>query len=576
MAALSRTGIHCGLLLWLIPLAVQADAIMRSEAMFAETIAEIYVDDDTVVMELEIGANDLPAFRNLLPDSVYQDMGYGEASQSDRLKLFSEQDIVFVTNGGTRLTGQLTEIGPAERLRRDSVTGEPLTATEGVAVVRARLVYELEGHPETLSFGAGATMGRASIGYVLYHKAIAVNDFRYLTGAQELHLDWSDPWYSSFRARALRRSYFAPMSGFIYVEPYEVRKEIILRPKDLQYWLDLGLEGKKIIPAGDQAELKRRVGEFLRSHHEVLIDGVAIEPELARINFLERTLKSSRVIDPPVDLDIDAAILGAIFVYPTVEPLPQKVTMRWDLFNDRIQQVPGSAVDQAGPMPSFLDPEYPLLEWENFLKQPILPTLTELQAPPSEAQRMAVYLRWVLLALTAWLGWRWYASRSASSQPPRAGLTAMSGAILTGITFWVGSMGTLSQEASAQLVGDLLHNVYRAFDFRDENRIYDVLDRSVEGELLTDIYLETRRGLELESQGGARAKVKNIEIIELSTDMAGDGVLQADVTWRVDGSVGHWGHVHQRQNQYEARLTIAPVEGSWKLTELEILSEERI
>ena len=81
----------------------------------------------------------------------------------------------------------------------------------------------------------------ASVGFVVYHEGIAVNDFRYLGPSQTLHLDWSDPWYSRFERRSLRRQYFAPMSGFLYVETYEVRKEIIARPLDLQAWVDLGL-----------------------------------------------------------------------------------------------------------------------------------------------------------------------------------------------------------------------------------------------------------------------------------------------------------------------------------------------
>jgi hypothetical protein len=250
--------------------------------------------------------------------------------------------------------------------------------------------------------------------------------------------------------------------------------------------------------------------------------------------------------------------------------------MEWDLFDDRIQQVPVSAVDQAGSMPSLLETAYPVLEWQNFLTQPKLPTLTELRAPPSEAQVMARYVRWLLLILTAVLVWHWFTGRSAGATTGRAGLTAVSAVILTGVAFGLGSAVILPKDASADLVGGLLHNIYRAFDYRDESQIYDVLDQSVTGELLTDIYLETRRGLELESQGGARAKVQNIELIDLSTDMGGNGVLQADVTWQVDGSVGHWGHVHQRQNQYEARMTIAPVDANWKLTELEIVSEERL
>jgi hypothetical protein len=40
--------------------------------------------------------------------------------------------------------------------------------------------------------------------------------------------------------------------------------------------------------------------------------------------------------------------------------------------------------------------------------------------------------------------------------------------------------------------------------------------------------------------------------------------------------VGHWGHVHQRSNGYQAELEIAPVDGVWKLTGLEIIDEQRL
>ena len=42
------------------------------------------------------------------------------------------------------------------------------------------------------------------------------------------------------------------------------------------------------------------------------------------------------------------------------------------------------------------------------------------------------------------------------------------------------------------------------------------------------------------------------------------------------GTVGHWGHVHTRKNQYEALVTVEPVEGHWKITGLELLEEKRV
>ena len=134
----------------------------------------------------------------------------------------------------------------------------------------------------------------------------------------------------------------------------------------------------------------------------------------------------------------------------------------------------------------------------------------------------------------------------------------------------------LSQERAHTVVASLLHNIYRAFDFRAEGQIYDVLARSVEGELLETLYLETRRSLELQSQGGARAKVKEVELVEIEAESAAGGAFTARATWHVGGSVGHWGHLHQRRNRYRAELRVLPKDGAWKLVRMKVLEEERL
>ena len=134
----------------------------------------------------------------------------------------------------------------------------------------------------------------------------------------------------------------------------------------------------------------------------------------------------------------------------------------------------------------------------------------------------------------------------------------------------------MNEERLTQLVGDLLHNVYRAFDYRGEEVIYDVLEKSVSGELLTDIYLETQKGLELENQGGARVKVKSTEVSDASLVGRVGNRLTIASNWNVSGSIGHWGHVHQRTNGYRANLEVSEIDGVWKLTGLEILEEQRL
>jgi hypothetical protein len=185
--------------------------------------------------------------------------------------------------------------------------------------------------------------------------------------------------------------------------------------------------------------------------------------------------------------------------------------------------------------------------------------------------------RWALLPLgLVFAGLIGLRGRRGGMRPIPAALAASTAALAGVLAFIVGGAAALSSEVSGEVVEGVLHNIYRAFDYRSEEQVYDILGRSVEGDLLEEIYLETRRGLELTNQGGARARVKQIELTEISAHAGEDGAFVARATWNVFGSVGHWGHIHSRSNRYEAELEIAPSNGVWKLSNLEILDEERL
>jgi hypothetical protein len=564
------------LMLLALPVTALADALIVSQAMFASTIAEYFVEDDQVRVELEIGINDLAAFRNLLPDTIYQEMGYPPEPLENRLKLLFERDLAIYSNDAP-LRGYVKKMGPETRIRRDSVTGEvvPETGAEPEVVIAATLIYRFEQRPESLTFVAPAVTGMVSIGFVLYHSGVAVNDFRFLTNGNTVQLDWLDPWYSSFNSRSLRRQYFAPMAGFIYVEPFEVRKEIIVRPADVQREYDLGLDGVDVITPDMQASVKAGIVEFLDNHFDVTIDGQAVKGTVDRVNFLQRTLRSSIVVDGQ-NIDLLPASVGVIYVFPT-EGLPTEVEMEWDMFNERMPMAAVSAVDQAGPLPSFLEPGYNILKWENFLKNPHLPTLTEIRQPPSLIQKLSHWGQWLfaVIALLALLAVFKSLSKGRGMQITAIGTFLIS----AGLSFW--SMQTwravqLDPERLQTLVGNLLHNVYRSFDYRGEEAVYDVLTHSVTGDLLADVYLETRKGLELANQGGAKVKVKTIEMQQTNLRGTNDGAMTIEARWNVAGSVGHWGHIHQRINSYHANVTIQDMDGQWKLSGLEILEEERL
>jgi hypothetical protein len=570
MTILLRLTLLCSLLA--TPLA-SADALMRSQAMFASTIAEMYVEESGVRVELEIGLDDLGAFRNLLPDTIYEDMGFPSRPYPERLAEFFTSDLI-IAGDGDFLRGELRAIGPRPRVVRDQITGEelPVVENEVETVVAAELFYPfVSGRPGNLEFSPPLQFGMISVGFVVYHNTVAVNDFRYLSRGMVLNLDWDDPWYSAFSTRNMRRSYFAPMSGFLYVEPFEVRKEIIVRPKDIQRWVDIGLEGAPVIKADQRGLILEKIATFLMDRQPVSIDGKPVSPILDRVNFLTRTLKSSMVVEPGIDINIDSAVVGVIFVYPTPS-LPDNATMIWDMFDERVQLVPASAVDEAGPLPIFLEPDFAELEWKNFLKNPTVPGLVELAPPPSALALWLYKLRWWAVAVALVLLAMWARRKQAV-----IALTATITLLLVGASFIAGRPLAPPDDATETVVRDLLRNVYQAFDYREESDIYDTLERSVRGDLLTEIYLETQRSLELANQGGARAKVKSVELQDIEILAANDSAsFRADATWNVNGSVGHWGHVHTRSNQYQAELLIQAIDGRWKLVGMNVLQEQRL
>jgi hypothetical protein len=270
-------------------------------------------------------------------------------------------------------------------------------------------------------------------------------------------------------------------------------------------------------------------------------------------------------------------MLGVVVTYFT-EGIPQEVTMTWDLFTERVQAVPANAIDPAGPFPTAVTPADPVHVWTNFLKTYTIPTVDAVAVEQGQLPPRLPVLSLVLLLGMFPVGW---ALRTGPRRRP-LGLGALLLVVaavawpLVAIDLPTGGVGAdPDNEQSRVLVENLLRNIYRAFDFRDEEVVYDKLAITVAGDLLTDIYLQNRRSFAVAQAGGAQAKVQAIAIESVQPSRAGRGYC-FDTTWTAGGSVGHWGHVHMRTNRYQALVTIEPENGAWKITGMEVLDETRL
>jgi hypothetical protein len=575
-----------------------ADYINLTGAENAPNIAEIYVQDDHVKLVLEIFVRNIETFVDLLPDETFKDMGIQPPPLTERLRLFSSKTFQFVTEDGKNLQAELKLIEP--RLRKDRpspfvgtinpVTRRPVPGPpEDKRVLYAELIYPFTSRPERLTIipplddkGNAAV----SIGFITYHKGVPIVDFRFISEASKLHLNWDDPWYSKFEKKALKRWQQSGLMTFLYVEPYEVRHEVLVRVKDLAAWMDLGLRGHEFIEVDEFELLKKRVGEFLLHRSKVLIDGKELRPILDRTSFIKYTMTRTLFLTQAERLPLTTAMLGVIITYVT-KGMPQKVTVDWGLFSDRIKKVPATAVDPAGPFPSYVTPDDNVLIWTNFLKNYKIPTvmavsvdnsLTNLRIPAGS-----------LLCLIILLPVLWHMrKRKQSAKKIRVQLGLVALLIAGGLLLYPYLKVSIARPAAIApkmthkeavvVLHSLLKNVYRAFDFREEEDVYDKLALTVSGDLLADIYLQNRKSFEVKRAGGARARVKEVAILDVAVENLHDRPLGLSFKskWTAFGTVGHWGHIHARKNQYDAIVTVEPVDGAWKITGLELLEEKRI
>ncbi len=294
----------------LVPPAL-ADWINLTGAQSASNIAEIYVEDDHLRLVLEIYVGDLDKFVDLLPEDFLKASGIEPPPIQERMKRLSEETFQFLTEGQKRLQAELKLVGPRMRTERPNpfagminpFTRQPVPGPpKDKRVLYAELIYSFKSQPDALTIvpplGKGG-IPDASIGFIAYHKQVPVVDYRYLSEPARLLLDWEDPWYSKFENKALKRWQQSGMRTFLYIEPFEVRHETLVRVKDMQAWMNLGLGGDEYIEVDEFEPLKKRIGDFLLQHSKVLIDGQSLPPILDRTSFVKYTMTRTFFIDQP-------------------------------------------------------------------------------------------------------------------------------------------------------------------------------------------------------------------------------------------------------------------------------------
>ncbi|MCB1226466.1 MAG: hypothetical protein KDK99_11690 [Verrucomicrobiales bacterium] len=373
--------------------------------------------------------------------------------------------------------------------------------------------------------------------------------------------------------------------AYLYVEPYEARFEFLLRLPDALNWLaDPKFQGSMLPPTAAD-EIREKAAALASTWLVAAADSKNANPELVVSQILKGRPGATLPLAPGEPLAVKDLWLAFMWKFP-VPAEPRTVALRWSGFIEDVQNVPVKLLPEKRDDPTaYLTPDRPICSWLNegrLAPPPPLAPVPALELPPKLRVPFGAII-WFTACFVFFVFIKTRRYRFPGGGMPYfavwlLGTVLMMRLLVLPVTdpFAKPAKPISEPEEAQKVVSPLLRNIYRAFDQRDEEAVYDVLARGVDGPLLKKTYLDVLDALSLDEKEGARVRVNEFaaEVEKLTPDS--EGGFTALTSWSVLGSVDHWGHKHTRTNVIEAEVTVQPRGDVWKITGIEVLNNTRL
>jgi hypothetical protein len=370
--------------------------------------------------------------------------------------------------------------------------------------------------------------------------------------------------------------------NYVYINEREVRHEILVPFFTLESWFPIGRDSEEVLTVAEQRAVEEDLLAFLRKHNRVKINGTPVAVELAQLEFFGPGHRDFARQAPVADVGVYGARAGVIVSFPATEP-PREVEFVWDFFNRHMDHLTPRIYPYDGELRrGYLDSFERRIVW----RRPDAPELAALETIPPPQSPPRVELPLVTIAGGFGFALATLCLLSASTRGSRGMFVAIGvSAAVAAVWGTTGPRASLPQpfsraeplsEPEARAIFEPLHrNLYRAFERRTEEEIYDTLAKSVAGPLREEIYLYIRQKLAMEDQGGSLPRVEEVglengRLKEVAADKGAHRAFQFEAVWTVTGTVEHWGHIHSRHRRYAVLFTLQGYKDEgWRITAYE-------
>jgi hypothetical protein len=566
--------------------------------------ADIYVNRFQTTMKLKCFAEDLELLQGVeaLEDGLYDSEELLDATQ-DHADYLAEK-ITIRNAAGELIPAKVTEVVDMEIPEEGIRAGTLMNYQMGF-----ELEFTYEQPPEFITIEQNMIADGALLPSelkILLKQAGSDTPYLHMMKPEQpetFRFDWDKPilskeasekeweeWFEEQRTKTLGITSYSSVYSFIYITDYEVRHEVLIPLATLSTLMEFERADESFLDIDEQQAAAEKIKAFFSVGNPVVIDAIEVQPVFDRIDFYGLDLRDFAVQAEKRKISMANGRVGVIMSYSTKSP-PTSVEVSWDKFNDVIKSVDSVvfAYDKIEKTQFSMFLENNTYRWQEPDRKP-LPPITGVAStidlePPTwsvpliSAGLLTAALLMLLSKFVFGLGWK-TAILSA------AFLAAASVAALPfyrtefANPFAEAPVFRMEDENAQAIFAQLHNNMFRAFDYHREADVYDALANSIDGNLLRDLYLQINKSLKVQEQGGAIARIDEVNLLEgtpgptITLPLTEPGFFFR-CKWNLVGTIEHWGHIHQRTNQYDAEFLVQLKDDAWKITSMQVLDEEQ-
>ena len=371
--------------------------------------------------------------------------------------------------------------------------------------------------------------------------------------------------------------------AYLYIEPYQTRFEVLFDAATVLGWLTPEAPLPETLGPEQQKQIVEAMAGRVADWCALSAGDQTLPVPLPLVAVIKGVPGNTLPLKEGDGVALNQALVGFMWEFAT-PPGPDELNVTWKGWIKGATKLPirvfFGPLSETGEMHSSVKS----FRWRNQGRMPRPAPLAAVpQIPQPKPWRLPVGgILWLVAGLVFYIYLKVKDHKLPGGSLPYFAVWLLGGVLMSQLLVLPVNSGggtpAVTEVAEAQrIVVPLLRNVYRAFDHHEESDVYDVLARSVDGELLRKLYLETIQALTLDGREGTRVTIAEFSatVDKVEPNPKGEGFI-ADCNWMARGIVGHWGHSHPRVNIYNARLTVTPVKDEWKLTGLEVQEVRRL